>query len=41
MNKMAAGRKEEFKQATIYLCNNGIRFTKGFYSLALYFSPSL
>ena len=28
---MAAGRKEDFKQATVYLCNNSIRFTKMFY----------
>ena len=34
---MAAGRKEEFKQATVYLCNSGIRFTKRFYPSVLYF----
>ena len=28
---MAAGRKEDVKQATVYLCNNGIRFTKVLY----------
>ena len=34
-------RKEEFKQATVYLCNNDIRFVKGFYPSALCFLPSL
>ena len=28
---MAAGRKEDLKQATVYLCINDIRFTKRFY----------
>ena len=39
--KMAAGRKGEFKHTAIYLCNNGIRFMKGFHTSALYFSPLL
>ena len=38
---MAAGRKEDFEQATVYLCNNGIRFTKGFYPSALSLSALL
>ena len=41
--KIDTGRKEDFKQleATVYLCNNGIRLTKWFNPLALYFSPLL
>ena len=38
---MAAGRKEDFKQATVYLYNIVFGFTKGFYCSALYFSSSL
>ena len=39
--KMAAGRNEDFKQAMLYLCNNGVRFTKVIYPSALQFSPTL
>ena len=34
-------RPELLVNITVYLCNNGIRFTKKFYPSALYFSPSL
>ena len=33
--KTAAGRKEDLEQATVYLYNNGIRFTKEFYPSSL------